>query len=113
MKTTILVLALLLGLTACATKGPAVVLPPASDAKTDQAGAASPATGKPMAKAKTKVDIPEDVLIECPVLPPLESNNPTPKQALEHKAKEVAIYVECQRKNSILVKIVKTAFNIK
>ncbi len=99
---------LILLLAGCATKSPNVVLPPA----TTDAGV-SPASNKPMAKAKQTVDIPAEALEECAKLANIPSDNPTPEDVLKAKGKDVVMYRECSDRHKILVNVVKKAFNIK
>ena len=100
----------LLAISGCTTT-PVAVLPPTPSPEVEVGK--SPASDKPVEKAKTKVDIPEDLLKECPVLLDLPNNNPNGKDVLKQKSVDTGMYTECRRKNLLLVKILRAAFNLK
>ena len=100
-------------LCACATKQEQAVVLPGADSAIGGSDSVSPATGKPLDKPKVHVDIPSDALEPCPPLVDMKVDNPSGNDALKQKGLDAGQYAACRKKNGILVKIIKDAFNIK
>lgn len=92
----------------CCTPKPVVVLPSSNTVEPD----VSPASKKPLEQAKKKVELPADLLQECPPLPDFLDFNPSANAVLKQKALDAEIQAVCRKRYSILLKIVKEAFNI-
>lgn len=90
----------------CANNSP-VVVPPSAEAITK-----SPASGKDMDAPKERVEIDPYLLEPCPDFSPMTSTNPTPKEVLEQKKKDVLVRRDCADRHDSLIKIVKKAFNL-
>lgn len=61
---------------------------------------------------KESIEIDSRLLEECADLTDMDNSNPSPKDVLEQRAKDVSDYAKCKRNHSSLIKIVRKAFNL-
>lgn len=60
---------------------------------------------------KDKVNVPQQLLVKCPLLNPLEVRDYSKKELVDLAKSYVNIYDMCRTKDSILVDAVEKAFN--